>query len=58
MITTMKKLRFESLRILHLPKLYTNQISDNFIKSIPDCCPNLREIGFRIDDQVTCLPID
>ena len=36
----------------------TNSQTDTFSVSIPDNCPNLQEIGFRVDCRVTFLPID
>ena len=41
-----------------MPALETNSQTDSFIVSISDNCPNLIEIGFRVDKRVETIPID
>lgn len=46
------------LRCLHLPKLRTTVEINTLVSDLAQNCPNLEEIGFRVDDTTTALPID
>ena len=51
-------IKMPRLQTLHLPKLKTTIEINCLVSSLAKTCPNLEEIGFRVDDTTTALPID
>ena len=46
------------LKVLHLPKLKTTIEINSMVANLCNTCLNLEEIGFRVDDTTTAIPID
>lgn len=58
LLQSMLQIEMPRLRVLHLPKLQTTIQINCLVSDLPKYCPQLQEIGFRIDDTTTALPID